>query len=103
MIISRVATARNISSSCDPYGIRNKDLGPESRKHPTLTHDKVEFNYKLPEFLNQTKTQKNENLIEKPEAGYERRKAILDRGCSVLQTIQVSYSPISYRLYGPYQ
>ena len=63
-----------------------------------LTRDKVEFNYKLPEFLNQTKTQKNENLIEKPEAGYERRKAILDRGCSVLQTIQVSYSS-----FWPYQ
>ena len=69
---------------------------PESRKHqtlwrtinPFLTPNKVEFNYKLPEFLNQTKSQKNEQ----PEVGYQKRKQILDRGCSVMQTIQVSYS-----------
>ena len=50
-----------------------------------LTPNKVEFNYKLPEFLNQTITKKNDQ----PEVGYQKRKTILDRGCSVMQTIQV--------------
>ena len=47
---------------------------------------RVELDYKLPQFINDTLAK---NLINPKLSSYEKRKKIMARGCSILPSIQV--------------